>query len=142
MSSFRVEITYLDGVQEAVSDIPTERMAADIYSSAATHDRVLSAVLYGADGCVVSQMVTAVNRTAPHQQTWTGFGSQEAAALALNPLPRQWSVTEGCTSTWYPDGATGIFRRCALLRGHRGPHRKGDIVWDDADEVDGRRPAG
>lgn len=133
MSGLRVEITYLDGVQEAVRDIPTEQMAADIYSNAATHDRVLTAVLYGADGCVVSQMRTAVNHAAPQEQAYTGFGSEEAAALAVNPLPRQWSVSQDCTSRWYPDGATGVFRRCRLLRGHRGAHRHGDIRWDDVD---------
>lgn len=46
----KVEITYLDGVQEVVENIPTARMAADIFAEAVGRDRVRSAVLYHSDG--------------------------------------------------------------------------------------------
>jgi hypothetical protein len=46
----KVDVTYLDGTTENISNIPTEEVAAGIYAEVRCNDRVRRAVLYRADG--------------------------------------------------------------------------------------------
>jgi hypothetical protein len=51
----RVNITYLDGTTENVSNIPTEEIAVGIYAEAVTSDRVRNAELIDNAGFVVQR---------------------------------------------------------------------------------------
>lgn len=137
-SACRVEITYLDGTQEAVREIPTYKMASDIYAQAVTNDRVREAVLYRENGSVVSTYRVAVNHPAlrPRDLHSVLMGASESARAALDTIPQQGPEAR-CKRVWRPEGVTGVFRSCKRVRGHLGRHADGatfadsTVQWDD-----------
>lgn len=137
----RVEITYLDGVQELVEDIPTAKMGSDIYTQGVMNGRSKSVVLYRSDGTVAQEYRLESNHPALRARDMHSVlaGASESARAALDAMPHQDRGKPACGRKWYPDGATGVFRSCKRVGGHLGMHADGvtfarsTVRWDDTE---------